>query len=944
MRAVARFKVAKMRAATPRPKNASEAEALRRSIQRRHTQVALQRRGTGRGSSKGTAVAVMPAPPPDAPALRRISEARAVAIDEKRERVAEEARRLARYAALGPGRRVDGLSEGDSFGELCLLRPEAWRNASVLAETRNGLEAAPRGRSANADDEPTDDAGADDAACVLCLTVDRPTFARTLARTEGTTYQPEFCQRLLAKPPSERSDLDLGKLEAFLARMPFVKDLPPRPRSHVCRNMELVRAAPGQCVLRQGDKGDAMFICLEGTLEVRRGSADQARSLGADANATAAALSLAGEDSRASPTSSVSASIGVGLGPESSPARSRRRRGSLSPDKRAVMAVRRASQAVLQGVSLKRALVSHAAGQRGGRIPSPARAASPSHSRSPARRRSSIVMGVMGSGELPPESDDGEPALEEADQLEAVLGPVLGHIGAGDQFGELALLSSSRRRLASVVAATPTDLVRISRADFDFAIRQICETAYDSRVRSLRKVPIFRELSTVETMRLLYVSGAPVRYPRGHTILRAGQPVDALYIVHSGEVCVKTTRQRALEMGAAQRAKAKATAAKGACTKAAAIPQSRREKRADRMAGINNEGLFVPPASVLAAAQNAAPMQRAKRDAVLPPAARRVFEHDARVEAQRRGHRPPGSGMSGNAVALAATARAADGRAAEQGAVRAGVNLATLGEGSWFGEECLSRRAALAASHAPLPKATHTVITTAETELLIFPAAECAALRKLALAERDGREEWRARRAHAVITPRPRGDSASPRQDKASPLASAPIVNVDAAKWLHTALAESLGPRPMLDEAAGRAVAHGDSLAEDVLDEPDEVLEDNGGDVLGALDAFTLSPTSGRTSNVAQLEAAQSRPSSAPLACAGQGARSHLVRPASATRSRLPPREAPRAHSAQLRGIHKRPTSAAVSLMQQIEATSKRSLLSSPPPAGAALVVAGLGR
>lgn len=136
-----------------------------------------------------------------------------------------------------------------------------------------------------------------------------------------------------------------------------------------------------------------------------------------------------------------------------------------------------------------------------------------------------------------------------------VLGPddaVLGSLGPGDGFGELALLDD-RPRSATVRAAEPSSLWSLDRGHFERWIRERFEIA--ARIRAsaeeraaLAALPFFRDLQPQELGRILPRLVA-VRVPAGETVFREGDVGDRYYIVRAGEADVRVGETVVRRMG-----------------------------------------------------------------------------------------------------------------------------------------------------------------------------------------------------------------------------------------------------------------------------------------------------------------------------------------------------------------------------------------------------------
>jgi putative peptide zinc metalloprotease protein len=130
--------------------------------------------------------------------------------------------------------------------------------------------------------------------------------------------------------------------------------------------------------------------------------------------------------------------------------------------------------------------------------------------------------------------------LVRSGRLEAIGadGGVLGTIGPGEGFGELALLDR-RPRGATVRAVEPSALWSLDRGHFQRWISDRYEIA--GRIRAsaeeraaLAALPFFEGLEPLELDRILPLMRT-IRVPAGETVFREGDPGDRYYVVREGE-------------------------------------------------------------------------------------------------------------------------------------------------------------------------------------------------------------------------------------------------------------------------------------------------------------------------------------------------------------------------------------------------------------------------
>lgn len=124
---------------------------------------------------------------------------------------------------------------------------------------------------------------------------------------------------------------------------------------------------------------------------------------------------------------------------------------------------------------------------------------------------------------------------------------VLGHLGEGDVFGEIALLVRNQRT-ANVVAEDATEVLEIERAFLEDLIEKypsvkdaLVTFSRDRMLENLmRTAPLFRDLDASERKAALDLF-EPKDARMGETLLVEGEPGTGLYVVLTGEVEVSKT-------------------------------------------------------------------------------------------------------------------------------------------------------------------------------------------------------------------------------------------------------------------------------------------------------------------------------------------------------------------------------------------------------------------
>jgi cAMP-dependent protein kinase regulator len=118
---------------------------------------------------------------------------------------------------------------------------------------------------------------------------------------------------------------------------------------------------------------------------------------------------------------------------------------------------------------------------------------------------------------------------------------VVNQLDRGDYFGELALLHDAPRN-ATCRATVPTELLCLSRSDFDrlvrarFTLREKVDSSI-ARADLLRRMPLFAELDAHQ----IQVIAAQLReevYAQGAVIMRQGEIGDTFCVIESGWVRV----------------------------------------------------------------------------------------------------------------------------------------------------------------------------------------------------------------------------------------------------------------------------------------------------------------------------------------------------------------------------------------------------------------------
>jgi len=106
--------------------------------------------------------------------------------------------------------------------------------------------------------------------------------------------------------------------------------------------------------------------------------------------------------------------------------------------------------------------------------------------------------------------------------------------GAGDVFGELALLYNCPRA-ASVRSTAPTTLWELDRETFNRIVKDAAQKKRDTYTEFLKKVPLFANMDSYETMTIADALKVEVYEGAGNIIIQQGDQGDKFFIVLEGE-------------------------------------------------------------------------------------------------------------------------------------------------------------------------------------------------------------------------------------------------------------------------------------------------------------------------------------------------------------------------------------------------------------------------
>jgi CRP-like cAMP-binding protein len=129
--------------------------------------------------------------------------------------------------------------------------------------------------------------------------------------------------------------------------------------------------------------------------------------------------------------------------------------------------------------------------------------------------------------------------VEVTQRDEKGVGNVVDQLDRGDYFGELALLNDAPRN-ATCRASVPTELLSLSRADFErlvkvrFELRDTLDRSI-ARAELLRRVPLFADLDAHQ-VQLIAAQMREESYESGAVIIRQGEVGETFYVIESGQV------------------------------------------------------------------------------------------------------------------------------------------------------------------------------------------------------------------------------------------------------------------------------------------------------------------------------------------------------------------------------------------------------------------------
>jgi len=104
-----------------------------------------------------------------------------------------------------------------------------------------------------------------------------------------------------------------------------------------------------------------------------------------------------------------------------------------------------------------------------------------------------------------------------------------------DAFGELALISSSSTRKASVTCHEEVDCATLDQDNFNKSIKAIDYRRRNQLMVFILQIPCFQRLAREYLWKHLVAKFEKVKYRRGQSVYSEGQKVSFVYVVKKGE-------------------------------------------------------------------------------------------------------------------------------------------------------------------------------------------------------------------------------------------------------------------------------------------------------------------------------------------------------------------------------------------------------------------------
>mmetsp|Transcript_7230 Transcript_7230/g.13367 ORF Transcript_7230/g.13367 Transcript_7230/m.13367 type:complete len:526 (-) Transcript_7230:839-2416(-) len=109
----------------------------------------------------------------------------------------------------------------------------------------------------------------------------------------------------------------------------------------------------------------------------------------------------------------------------------------------------------------------------------------------------------------------------------------VGHVEAGESFGELSLLTN-KPRAATILAQTDCKLLKLTKKDYQQILQRLEHQKIERRIAFLKSLTVFSKWTWESLLKLTYFLSS-VKYRQGGVVFKEGSPSDEVYIVKSGE-------------------------------------------------------------------------------------------------------------------------------------------------------------------------------------------------------------------------------------------------------------------------------------------------------------------------------------------------------------------------------------------------------------------------
>ncbi|KAK3246615.1 hypothetical protein CYMTET_43853, partial [Cymbomonas tetramitiformis] len=122
-------------------------------------------------------------------------------------------------------------------------------------------------------------------------------------------------------------------------------------------------------------------------------------------------------------------------------------------------------------------------------------------------------------------------------------GPIVRTMKTGECFGEAALQDHSGQRLATVVTAEPTQLLRVMRRDYEVTLAVSQHDELNERLDFLTSVAVLAQPEPLISSWLNPHYLEKLDFVRGNIMIKQNEPAKGLYIILKGDVCLTSGQQ-----------------------------------------------------------------------------------------------------------------------------------------------------------------------------------------------------------------------------------------------------------------------------------------------------------------------------------------------------------------------------------------------------------------